>query len=84
MEIRIDRIGQSVKFTPAEVRVIGYLLDGGLTNSQIAERIASASGTPYTDRTVQVHVTNILAKTELANRTALALWAVGQSEFSST
>lgn len=83
MEIKIDRLEQVIRLTPAEVRVIRYLLKGGLTNQQIATQIGR-DHSHCDHRTVQAHITSILSKTELANRTALALWAIAQPEFATT
>jgi DNA-binding NarL/FixJ family response regulator len=80
MDISIDHLQQIVTFSPAEVRVIEYLISGGPTNQQIAISI-SRDCSRCNHRTVQAHISNILSKTEFANRTALALWAVGQPGF---
>jgi DNA-binding NarL/FixJ family response regulator len=84
MEISIDKLEQVVRFTPAEVRVIRYLLQGGLTNRQIARRISADYGSVCGHRTVQAQMTSILTKTEFANRTALALWAVEQPQLAAS
>jgi len=46
------------------------LVAQGLTNDQIAERLV------VSERTVRTHVSNILAKLQLANRTQAALYAL--------
>jgi DNA-binding NarL/FixJ family response regulator len=42
----------------------------GLTNRQIAHKLV------LSERTADVHVSNILNKLELSSRTQLAIWAV--------
>jgi two-component system, NarL family, response regulator LiaR len=42
----------------------------GLTNDEIAEKLV------VSERTVRTHVSNILAKLQLANRTLAALYAL--------
>jgi DNA-binding NarL/FixJ family response regulator len=46
------------------------LVAGGLTNKQIAPELV------VSDRTADVHVSNILGKLELSSRAQLAVWAV--------
>jgi NarL family two-component system response regulator LiaR len=58
-----------VPLTARELEVL-KLLARGLTNSEIAETLV------VSDSTVRVHVSNILGKLHLANRTQAALYAV--------
>jgi predicted ATPase/DNA-binding CsgD family transcriptional regulator len=61
--------------TPALTRrewEVAALLARGLSNRQIGEALVVA------ERTVEMHVSNILAKLGLASRAQVALWAVGQ------
>jgi DNA-binding CsgD family transcriptional regulator len=55
---------------PAEQRVLG-LIRTGLTNAEVAERLGLSVGT------VKYHVSNMLAKLELADRRDLATWEPG-------
>lgn len=59
----------SVELTPTEMRVV-QLLAQGLGNRQIAE------GMNVSQRTIESHVSNMLGKTGLHNRTELARWAL--------
>jgi DNA-binding NarL/FixJ family response regulator len=51
-------------------REVAALIGRGLTNRQIASELV------VSERTADVHVSNILSKLELTSRTQLALWAV--------
>jgi NarL family two-component system response regulator LiaR len=55
--------------TPRESEVLTFVAQG-LTNHEIADQLW------ISENTVGVHVSNILAKLHLANRTQAALWAV--------
>jgi len=55
--------------TEREVEVLG-LVAQGLTNQEIADRLY------VSERTVRTHVSNILSKLHLANRTQAALYAL--------
>jgi NarL family two-component system response regulator LiaR len=55
--------------TPREVEIL-KLVAQGLSNQQIAEKLV------ISERTVRTHVTNILGKLHLANRTQAALYAL--------
>jgi NarL family two-component system response regulator LiaR len=56
-------------FTQQETRVL-VLIAHGLSNQEIADRLI------ISERTVRVHVSNILSKVHLANRTQAALYAL--------
>ncbi|MFM7676210.1 MAG: helix-turn-helix transcriptional regulator [Synechococcus sp.] len=58
-------------FTPAEQRVLQQLLCG-FSNKGIAAVLV------VSPRTVESHVSNLLAKTGCRNRTQLLLWALGE------
>jgi DNA-binding NarL/FixJ family response regulator len=60
------------ELTPREREVL-TLLGQGLPNGDIAARLF------ITDSTVRVHVSNILAKLQLSNRTQAALFAAGRN-----
>ena len=55
--------------TEREVEILQFVAQG-LTNDEIAEKLV------VSERTVRTHVSNILAKLELANRTQAALYAL--------
>jgi DNA-binding NarL/FixJ family response regulator len=63
------QVPSSVELTPTEMRVV-QLLAQGLGNRQIAE------GMNVSQRTIESHVSNMLGKTGLHNRTELARWAM--------
>ncbi|MEB3352184.1 MAG: helix-turn-helix transcriptional regulator [Cyanobacteriota bacterium] len=56
--------------TPAELRVLA-VLQRGATNRVIAAELV------ISPRTVEDHVSNLLAKTASRNRGELLLWAIG-------
>jgi DNA-binding NarL/FixJ family response regulator len=60
-----------VELTPTEQRVIGMVAKG-MSNKEIAENLS------VSQRTVESHVSNMLGKTGLHNRTELARWAIEQ------
>jgi DNA-binding NarL/FixJ family response regulator len=60
-----------VELTPTEQRVI-QMVAKGMANREIAESLS------VSQRTVESHVSNMLGKTGLHNRTELARWAIEQ------
>ncbi|WP_299485914.1 response regulator transcription factor [Acaryochloris sp. IP29b_bin.137] len=60
-----------VDLTPTETKVI-QLVAKGMSNREIAEDLS------VSQRTVESHVSNMLGKTGLSNRTELARWAIEQ------
>jgi DNA-binding NarL/FixJ family response regulator len=60
-----------VELTPTEQRVISMVAKG-MANKEIAESLS------VSQRTVESHVSNMLGKTGLHNRTELARWAIEQ------
>jgi DNA-binding NarL/FixJ family response regulator len=60
-----------VDLTPTEQKVI-QLVAKGMSNREIA------AGLSVSQRTVESHVSNMLGKTGLSNRTELARWAIEQ------
>ncbi len=60
-----------VDLTPTETKVI-QLVAKGMSNREIAD------GLSVSQRTVESHVSNMLGKTGLNNRTELARWAIEQ------
>ena len=63
-----------VELTPTEVRVI-QLVCQGLANREIAKAMK------VSQRTIESHVSNMLNKTGLHNRTELARWALESKKF---
>ena len=64
--IQLDR---EVELTPTETKVLQYVARG-MPNREIAEVMG------VSQRTIESHVSNMLAKTGLHNRTELARWAI--------
>ncbi|BAW97650.1 two-component response regulator [[Synechococcus] sp. NIES-970] len=63
------RVPSYVELTPTETKVVGFVSQG-LSNREIAEILK------VSQRTVESHVSNMLNKTSLGNRTELARWAM--------
>lgn len=68
------RVRRNVELTPTELRVV-QLVAQGLANRDIA-RVMKLS-----QRTIESHVSNMLGKTGLHNRTELARWALESKKF---
>jgi DNA-binding NarL/FixJ family response regulator len=64
--IQLDR---EVELTPTETKVLQYVARG-MSNREIAEVMG------VSQRTIESHVSNMLSKTGLHNRTELARWAI--------
>lgn len=62
-------VDPSVQLTPTELKVV-QLVAQGLANREIAERLK------VSQRTIESHVSNMLNKTQLHNRTELSRWAI--------
>ena len=58
-----------VELTPTELRVVQFVARG-MANREIAEELN------VSQRTIESHVSNMLGKTGLHNRTELARWAI--------
>jgi DNA-binding NarL/FixJ family response regulator len=63
------KVPQNVELTPTELKVV-QLVAKGLGNREIAEQLK------VSQRTIESHVSNMLNKTNLKNRTELARWAI--------
>ena len=63
------KVPQNVELTPTELKVV-QLVSRGMANRQIAEKLN------VSQRTIESHVSNMLNKTSLNNRTELARWAI--------
>lgn len=61
-----------VELTPTEVKVVHFVAKG-MANREIAEQLK------VSQRTIESHVSNMLGKTGLHNRTELARWAIQSS-----
>ncbi len=66
--IRIQ-VPSNVELTPTELKVV-QLVAQGMANREIAEKLK------VSQRTIESHVSNMLNKTNLNNRTELARWAI--------
>lgn len=63
------QVPQNVELTPTELKVV-QLLAQGMANKDIADKLN------VSQRTIESHVSNMLNKTNLKNRTELARWAI--------
>ncbi|MEN9205460.1 MAG: response regulator transcription factor [Thermostichales cyanobacterium BF4_bins_65] len=63
------QVSPDVELTPTETKVIQFVAKG-MSNREIADNLG------VSQRTVESHVSNMLAKTGLHNRTELARWAI--------
>ncbi len=66
-------VPSSVELTPTELKVV-QLVAQGMANREIAERLN------VSQRTIESHVSNMLNKTNLHNRTELARWAIESNQ----
>jgi DNA-binding NarL/FixJ family response regulator len=64
-----SQVPLDVELTPTEVRVVQFV-SKGMSNREIADELH------VSQRTVESHVSNMLGKTGLSNRTELARWAL--------
>jgi len=62
-----------VELTPTELKVVQFVARG-MANREIAEELQ------VSQRTIESHVSNMLGKTGLHNRTELARWAIENSK----
>ena len=63
------QVPNNVELTPTELKVV-QLVAKGMANREIAEQLN------VSQRTIESHVSNMLNKTSLNNRTELARWAI--------
>jgi DNA-binding NarL/FixJ family response regulator len=63
------QVPQNVELTPTELKVV-QLVAQGMANREIADKLN------VSQRTIESHVSNMLNKTSLHNRTELARWAI--------
>ncbi|MGB3693580.1 MAG: response regulator transcription factor [Spirulinaceae cyanobacterium] len=63
------QVPDNVELTPTELKVV-QLVAQGMANREIAEHLN------VSQRTIESHVSNMLNKTSLHNRTELARWAI--------
>ncbi|MDJ0732322.1 MAG: response regulator transcription factor [Crocosphaera sp.] len=66
------QVPSNVELTPTEKKVV-QLVARGLSNREVAEELS------VSQRTIESHVSNMLNKTSLKNRTELARWAMENS-----
>jgi DNA-binding NarL/FixJ family response regulator len=66
------QVPSNVELTPTETKVVSYVSQG-LSNREISEKLN------VSQRTIESHVSNMLNKTNLNNRTELARWAMDNS-----
>lgn len=66
------QVPSHVELTPTETKVVSFVAQG-LSNREIAEKLN------VSQRTIESHVSNMLNKTSLNNRTELAAVGHGQS-----
>ena len=66
---RTGRAGPTLRLTPREQEILSHLV-AGRTNTEIAASLV------ISDKTVSVHVSNILRKTGTSSRTEAAAWAL--------
>jgi DNA-binding NarL/FixJ family response regulator len=69
-------VSRKVELTPTEIKVVS-LVAQGLANREIAKKLE------VSQRTIESHVSNMLNKTNLHNRTELARWAMKANLFDS-
>jgi DNA-binding NarL/FixJ family response regulator len=67
-------VARNVELTPTEIKVV-TLVAQGFANREIAQKLK------VSQRTIESHVSNMLNKTNLHNRTELARWAIETSMF---
>ncbi|MEN9202028.1 MAG: response regulator transcription factor [Thermostichus sp. DG_1_6_bins_120] len=65
----IMKLDREIDLTPTETKVIQYVAQG-MSNREIADALG------VSQRTIESHVSNMLGKTGLHNRTELARWAI--------
>ena len=63
------QVPSNVELTPTETKVVSFVSQG-LSNREISEKLN------VSQRTIESHVSNMLNKTNLNNRTELARWAM--------
>ena len=66
------QVPSNVELTPTELKVV-QLVAKGMANREIADKLN------VSQRTIESHVSNMLNKTNLNNRTELARWAIESS-----
>ena len=66
------QVPSNVELTPTETKVV-QLVAQGLSNRDVADKLS------VSQRTIESHVSNMLNKTNLHNRTELARWAIENS-----
>lgn len=68
-KVSMIQVPSNIELTPTETKVVSFVSQG-LSNREISQKLN------VSQRTIESHVSNMLNKTNLSNRTELARWAM--------